>query len=1452
MDSDTKQRNQRTRRRVKMQKGRDRSDLGSGEDGDESPGRHKSQRPPPTRKKRCKEPLFEEDVIDGFAILSFKTYEDLESTLFENNRTSPEPMFNCQPKCEEKITKKKTCNLAKVNNNNKRTLTPNKITDLLHNNTSVAELSNEENSRPNEELTRPQRCTSGDQLSDVSSHTSSERGYLCDSESDSDRGTIVLPISLAIKKTPLAFRPSVTSDCLDVVKGTIRPQGTDAELDVFETTAHKNFSANNSSCDSPAFQSNQNSRSSPPPLLSSLHPSLNGPLHPEPSAAVAAVTATISVANPVAATAIPTATSPREPLVCSPPPPVSVASSNSGGILQHSPPFFLPSHKGDHSVNSANRENRQHHPPSRVFNHPPVVNNKLTSRTHDHFLSNHTTVPLLSNCLNHTPTTVTVNSTPKPPTICINSGKTTTITGTEVPSLYTLPHPTTQQQYTQRSPSPSIPSAVVVTSSVTPSSSVTPVSTRVSVTITTTTPLGHRSASPLVVTTPHPNTPTPNLGRDSHSAHSNSSLSSLSQLSQSFHNSNKEGTSGRSRSSSRNNTPSISVASTSCCTYSAATLTSLVFSKPHSWVSSGTSSILATANGPHPTPPLPPRPTPPSPNPSALSLPPSLHNSHHSSPFSAHPTSLHPGAAHSGMFAPPIPPPGSLTTSSLSLGGSAGPSPFTGDSLFAQPNQDLLRRELDTRFLASQDRTINIPPPPYLRSEMHQHQHHHHHSNLHQHGPFLPPPLGGSLVPQATTHLYDKFAKLDSSSFYSRNALGLAGYPGLSPLLAPSGAAAATTPFAPPGHLAAFQPKMNSLVKSKTMKSGKWCAMHVRIAWEIYHHQQKQQAEAHKASGAPNAAAAAAAAAAAKATTDLLRPPNHLFSSLPRPHDLSTFSPSLLGATGVPPFARPGYHGFGAAGSSFGGLGALSLAGTSMFGNRDLSASSLAGLSSAAQDPWSRLHRAPPTFPTPVAPGSTAPWGGLKAEAERERERMQREEQEREKEREREKQRKGEMDKERREKDSDKIKDIGRDKREQERQKERDRENRVIHHHHHHHVTNSESIRNGDLVDRGREREKEWEKSRERRETSRSPIRSSREPLPGSLKNGSAFESSSIAPTKQEIKVKEERKEEDNTSNSNSRDSAVSAISSVPSERDRTRPSDTPQSEATVAPADFSTRTTVPPHSSTLGLNSLDRTHVMGPLGLGPDRPPHSQVPHYWGPFNPATTSAAIASSGSELRDHFRNLDFLQSREIERERELMQRYIATTRSSMMALPTHERFRDVEFSRQMSSVSVSNNDPSVRDLERQRQLDRERQAVAFDRAKLLPPPLRPTDPPYGHGPGIPSVTVASSIFPSLATSNPYLNSLCASSSNPGNTKSKSGTTPGNGIPPPLIPCSVPVSVGSGGGTVVVQNHTGQHSRGSSPLLHKLGAGSGTILENSHEPFHTKDRRELPAELNSQSR
>lgn len=68
-------------------------------------------------------------------------------------------------------------------------------------------------------------------------------------------------------------------------------------------------------------------------------------------------------------------------------------------------------------------------------------------------------------------------------------------------------------------------------------------------------------------------------------------------------------------------------------------------------------------------------------------------------------------------------------------------------------------------------------------------------------------------------------------------------------------------------------------------KTGKWNAMHVRIAWEIYHHQAKQNPDK---------------AASMKTATDMLRPPSHLYppsaASLVRPHDLqsSPYPPSGL------------------------------------------------------------------------------------------------------------------------------------------------------------------------------------------------------------------------------------------------------------------------------------------------------------------------------------------------------------------------------------------------------------------------------------------------------------------------------------------------------------------------------------------------------------------------------
>lgn len=58
--------------------------------------------------------------------------------------------------------------------------------------------------------------------------------------------------------------------------------------------------------------------------------------------------------------------------------------------------------------------------------------------------------------------------------------------------------------------------------------------------------------------------------------------------------------------------------------------------------------------------------------------------------------------------------------------------------------------------------------------------------------------------------------------------------------------------------------------------------MHVRVAWEIYHHQQKQTAESKSSLGGSGA----------KET--LLRPSGHLFPSTGGRHDLGSYPPGFL------------------------------------------------------------------------------------------------------------------------------------------------------------------------------------------------------------------------------------------------------------------------------------------------------------------------------------------------------------------------------------------------------------------------------------------------------------------------------------------------------------------------------------------------------------------------------
>ncbi|XP_033239921.1 mucin-17 isoform X3 [Drosophila pseudoobscura] len=182
------------------------------------------------------------------------------------------------------------------------------------------------------------------------------------------------------------------------------------------------------------------------------------------------------------------------------------------------------------------------------------------------------------------------------------------------------------------------------------------------------------------------------------------------------------------------------------------------------------------------------------------------------------------------------------------------PHPFSAESLF-QPSKnifiiriddqaDLLRRELDSRFL---DRSgLSVPPTPpsstYLRQELHHHQHQHTH--LHQHQQLLPtasvsatatslhtgPTTSAQIFPPPLFKDIPKLTTVDPQFYRAGIGLPPGGYTGYSSAGLLHTGLGGTTPFMPPNHLTAFAPK----------KTGRWNAMHVRIAWEIYYHQNKQ------------------------------------------------------------------------------------------------------------------------------------------------------------------------------------------------------------------------------------------------------------------------------------------------------------------------------------------------------------------------------------------------------------------------------------------------------------------------------------------------------------------------------------------------------------------------------------------------------------------------------------
>ncbi|XP_033692556.1 fibrosin-1-like protein isoform X4 [Tursiops truncatus] len=325
---------------------------------------------------------------------------------------------------------------------------------------------------------------------------------------------------------------------------------------------------------------------------------------------------------------------------------------------------------------------------------------------------------------------------------------------------------------------------------------------------------------------------------------------------------------------------------------------------------------------------------------------------------------------------------------------------------FSLVDHELLRQELNARFLVQ---SAPLGPGALLRAEFHQHQHTHQHTHQHQHtfAPFPAGPPPTPLLPPAAPPPFDKYTpKLDSpyfrhSNFFPPFPPAVPGLPALLPHPGPFGSLQGafqpktSNPLELTGQASAVNtllqkaPGVSDPYRTAVRKPGKWCAVHVQIAWQIYHHQQKikMQLGPHKLDTgakldlfsrppAPGVFAGfhypqdlarplLSSSGAAHPTTNLFGPSAHPGSFLPTGHLTDPFSRSST------------FGGLGSLGSNaFGGLGSHALTtlphaptathppapGGSLFAPKE--GPTLHGLPSP-REAWNRLHRAPPSFPTP-------------------------------------------------------------------------------------------------------------------------------------------------------------------------------------------------------------------------------------------------------------------------------------------------------------------------------------------------------------------------------------------------------------------------------------------------------------------------------------------------------
>ncbi|XP_053117036.1 probable fibrosin-1 isoform X3 [Hemicordylus capensis] len=239
----------------------------------------------------------------------------------------------------------------------------------------------------------------------------------------------------------------------------------------------------------------------------------------------------------------------------------------------------------------------------------------------------------------------------------------------------------------------------------------------------------------------------------------------------------------------------------------------------------------------HPKPILPPC------SPSSSQLPhrpptPSLALPPHAFPPTVRPHSHH----HPGMFTPSpgLPPPPPL----LQVAGHPA-------AAAAISGQELIRQELSSQFLTAQGGADMGAAAirPFFQFHQHNHQHQHTHQHTHQH--FTPFPPG--MVPTPTPAMYEKYpGKMDGllrHNFYPApfpptvSGISAVTFGSLQGAFQPK----STNPDLP-SRLGAVPPSLSQKGTQLTdpfrptlRKPGKWCAMHVRVAYMILRHQEKMK-----------------------------------------------------------------------------------------------------------------------------------------------------------------------------------------------------------------------------------------------------------------------------------------------------------------------------------------------------------------------------------------------------------------------------------------------------------------------------------------------------------------------------------------------------------------------------------------------------------------------------------